>query len=85
MSELMLNLLSRPDGPFVRGMIAPSGMQEYSVYDTLNIACAYKKGGSAARQEFSQLIKEGSQFRDEVVSMTDYLKFPGSGQRETPA
>jgi hypothetical protein len=46
--------------------------------------CKYQDKGNTARRDFSRLIQEGSEFQQEVAAACRYLKFPGSGQKETP-
>jgi hypothetical protein len=83
MASLVLKL-TEDDTHKIRGMIAPNGIQVFSVYDFMTIACGYKHGGSAARTEFKRLTKDGSEFKDELVTSCDNLKFAGPGQRDTP-
>lgn len=84
MISLVLKLINTADGSSVRGMIGPDGLQLFSVYDFMTISCRYGNSGASARNEFKRLIREGSEFQSEVVGSCYYLKFPGSGQRETP-
>lgn len=58
--------------------------QKFSVYDFLTKARNYKDTGASARKEFARLVSDESEYKDEVVALCHYLKFPGSGQRETP-
>ena len=81
MSTLLLKLTSNVS---LRGMTSPDGIQVFSVYDFITLACQKTDGGAYARKTFSNLIKEGCEFRDEVVNNVLSLQFPGSGQRETP-
>jgi hypothetical protein len=85
MASLVLKLTG-DDTYSLRGMPAADGMQVWSVYDFMTKACRYnsKETGACARNEFKRLIKDGSDVKDEIVSSCYYLKFPGSGQRETP-
>jgi hypothetical protein len=46
--------------------------------------CEYSSKGSSAKQSFAQLIADGSEFKTELETLFRYLKFPGTGQRETP-
>lgn len=84
MSSLVLKLLDKAGGSSVRGMLGQDGIQAFSVYDFMTIACGYGNSGATARNEFKRLTSEGSEFKNEVVALCYYLKFPGSGQRETP-
>lgn len=85
MASLVLKLTG-DDTHRLRGMLAPDGMEVWSVYDFMTKACGYnsKDVGATARNEFKRLIKDGSDVKDEVVASSYYLKFPGAGQRETP-
>jgi hypothetical protein len=83
MSMLVLKLLGTDDGPTVRGMLH-EGMEQYSSYDFMTKMCKYQDNGNAARKEFSRLIKDGSEYQQEVAALCRYLKFPGKGQKETP-
>lgn len=80
---LVLKLLGTDDGPTVRGMLH-EGMEQYSSYDFMTKMCKYQDNGNAARKEFSRLIKDGSEYQQEVAALCRYLKFPGKGQKETP-
>jgi hypothetical protein len=85
MAGLVLKLTG-DDTNGIRGMLAPDGMQVFSVYDFMTKACGYnsKDVGATARNEFERLISPTSDVKDEVVASCYYLKFSGSGQRETP-
>jgi len=81
MSSVMLKITSDAR---VRGMQVPTGEERYAVYDFLTIACEKADNGAYARKTFSNIIKKGSEFRQEVVRDVLNLQFPGAGQRETP-
>ena len=81
MSSLVLNLTSDAS---VRGMVAPDGTHRFSVYDFITMACQKTDGGVYARKVFSRLIDDSSEYKNEVVASCHDLKFPGSGQRDTP-
>ena len=85
MANLVLKLTG-DDSNKIRGMLASDGMEVWSVYDFMTKACGYnsRDAGASARNEFKRLIKDGSDVKDEVVASCYYLKFPGTGQRETP-
>ena len=83
MSTLLLKLLDKGDRN-IRGMVDKSGLQVFSVYDFLTVACGYGNSGASARNEFKRLTRDGSEFKSEVVASCYNLKFPGPGQRETP-
>jgi hypothetical protein len=85
MASLVLKLTG-DDANSIRGMPAPDGLQVFSVYDFMTKACGYnsKDVGATARNEFKRLISPPSEVKDEVVASCYYLKFSGSGQRETP-
>ncbi len=54
----------------------------YSLFDLG--ACKKERDSTYGRNNFYRLIKEGSEYKDEVDSFLVYLKFSGSGQRQTP-
>jgi hypothetical protein len=85
MASLVLKLTG-DDTHKIRGMLAPDGMQVFSVYDFMTIACGYKSKdtGASARKEFQRLTKDGSEYQGEVMASCHYLKFTGNGQRDTP-
>lgn len=83
MSLLLLNLLGTPGGPTIRGQ-ENEGVDWFSVYDFATKMCKYQDKGNTARKEFSRLTQDGCEYQQEVASLCRYLKFPGSGQRETP-
>jgi hypothetical protein len=84
MDSLVLLKLTGDDTQKLRGMQAPNKYNVYSVYDFITKVCKYGNSGATARNEFKRLIKDGSEFKDEVVALCYYLKFPGAGQRDTP-
>ena len=77
MSSLVLKLIDRAEGSSVRGMIGPDGMQVFSVYDFLTVACGYGNSGASARNEFKRLTKDESEFKNEIVASCYSLRFPG--------
>ena len=77
MSTLLLKLT--PDSS-VRGIVGPDGVQRFSVYDFMTVACQKSDNGSYARKTYSNLIKEGS----EINNVITFVKFLGPGQRNTP-
>lgn len=77
----MLQLTSNAS---LRGMISPDGMQVFSVYDFICVACQKPTSSNYGRLVYSRLISDGSEYRDEVVASCYNLQFPGSGQRVTP-
>jgi len=81
MSMLLLKITSDAS---IRGMFDSDRTHKFSVYDFLTKAKNYKDTGASARKEFARLISDESEYKDEVVALCHYLKFPGSGQRETP-
>jgi hypothetical protein len=81
---LAMLLLKLTSNASLRGMVSPDGLQVFSVYDFITLACQKTDTGVYARKTYSNLIKEGCEFRDEVVKNVHNLKFPGSGQRDTP-
>ena len=82
MSSLLLKLADG-DGQSIRGM-EHNGIQYFAVYDFMTKSCGYKDAGATARKEFKRLISDGGEFQQEVVALCHYLKFSGTGQRETP-
>ena len=85
MSALILKLMdSGPDGPVLRGTTDKDGNQAFSLFDLGNITGKRGCDNQYGKNIFYRLIKDGSKFKDEVLSFCIYLKFPGSGQRETP-
>lgn len=83
MSMLVLNLLGTPGGPTIRGQEI-EGVDWFSTYDFATKMCKHQDKGNAARRDFARLTQDGSEYQQEVASSCRYLKFPGSGQRETP-
>jgi len=81
MSTFLLKFVEG-DGPSCRGMIAPNGEQVVSAFDFMTKICKYQD--SAARKEFGRLTKEDSVYKEEILAYCRYLKFPGTGQRDTP-
>jgi len=79
-STLLLKITSEAS---LRGMI-DDGMQQYAVYDFINIACEKKHNSSYGNTTFFRLTADGSKFKKEVLALCKNLKFPGQGQRETP-
>lgn len=65
-------------------MMKKDDLQVFSVYDFMTNACGYESSGASARKEFQRLIKDGSDFKNEVVASCHYCKFPGARQRDTP-
>jgi hypothetical protein len=60
------------------------GEYRFSVFDFMTRACDYKDNGAAAKTELARLMREGSEFKDDIESVIHYHKFPGTGQRMTP-
>jgi len=87
MSLLVLKLVNKAgehNGSCFRGTVAPDGLQYYAVYDAVNFSCNKPEKSSYANTTFFRLTQEGSEYRDEVLTLCKNLKFPGKGQRETP-
>lgn len=87
MSLLVLKLVNKAgkhNGSCFRGTVAPDGLQYYAVYDAVNFCCNKPEKSSYANTTFFRLTQEGSEYRDEVLTLCKNLKFPGKGQRETP-
>ena len=83
MNVLFLSITSA-DGPVIRGMTASDGAEQWSVYDFINLVCGKNLKDSYGRVLFSRFINESSEYSQEVVTLCNNLKFPGSGQRDTP-
>ena len=81
MSSLVLNLTSDAS---VRGMVAPDGTHRFSVYDFITMACQKADGGAYARKTYSNLVKEGSEFKDEIEKSVHNIHFPGGRGAATP-
>lgn len=71
-------------GPVLRGGLDKDGNPAFSLFDLGNIAGKRECENQYGKNIFYRLIKDGSKFKDEVSSFCIYLKFPGSGQKETP-
>ena len=81
MTSLVMQLTSDTS---LRGTVKKDGTQVFAVYDFISLACSKKDNGAYARKTYSNLIKEGCEFKDELEKMVHYCQFPGAGQRETP-
>ena len=79
-TNLAIRLTSGDKDP-IRGMKTPDGLNVFSAYDAMSNTGAYPSYG-AVKAAWARLLN--SEFKEEVVLMTYYLKFPGPGQRETP-
>lgn len=84
MSSLMLKLVETAESSSVRGMIGPAGLQIFSVYDFMTVACGYKDAGAGARKEFKRLTNDDSTHREEIVASCHSLHFPGQRGPGTP-
>ena len=84
MSSLILKLTENGDFT-LRGMSLPDGNQFFSVYDFIHKVCKYKDNGAHSRKVYQRLTAEGSEFKKEIEESRVLIKFPGPGQRETPA
>ena len=83
MSNLVLNISGEAK---VRGIVSSDGIQQFSVYDIIAAAIVTKDTkNSTSRKMFASLTKEGAKSRDEILALCEYIKFPGHGQRLTPA
>jgi hypothetical protein len=81
-TQLALRLTSGDKDP-IRGMKTPDGRSLFSVYDAILNTGAYASKG-AVLKAFSRMIAEGSDTKEEVLTLCLYHKFPGRGQRDTP-
>ena len=79
-TQLAIRLTSGSKDP-IRGVQLPDDRRVFSVYDAMWNTGAYPSY-DAARAAWSRLIQ--SEFKDEILLMTCYLKFAGPGQRHTP-
>lgn len=84
MTSLVLKLVDLAEGASVRGMMKPDGVPAFSVYDFMKITCGYKDTGATARKEWMRLIGRNSEFKDELVAILHFCKFPEAGSRVTP-
>jgi hypothetical protein len=57
MASLVLKLTG-DDSNNIRGMLAPDGMQVFSVYDFMTIACTKNDNGGYARKSFKRLTTD---------------------------
>ena len=74
----MLKLLGDDSRVKLRGMFAPDGLQVFSVFDFLTIACAKNDKGAYARKWFGDNVKEAeSPFHNEFVGQIYSFQFPG--------
>jgi hypothetical protein len=82
MSSLLLKLADG-EGQSIRGK-EHEGAQWFSVYDFMSISCGKVGKVSYAKNTFSRLVQDGSEYKNELDTICVYLKFSGTGQRETP-
>jgi hypothetical protein len=76
-TTLMLKLVGN-DSSKLRGMVAPDGLQVFSVYDFMTKACAKNDKGAYARKWFGEHVKdEYSDYRSEFHGHIYSLQFPG--------
>ena len=68
----------------LRGTTTPDNGEIFSIYDFITKACAKVDTGGYARKTFSNLVKPGSQFKEEVEKIVLNRFLPGSGCRTTP-
>ena len=62
----------------IRGIkIDDSNNYYLSVFDFINKATSRPEGHQYGRQKFSKLIDDKSKYREEIVALTKYIKFPG--------
>lgn len=80
---LLLNIIG-DTSKRIRGLITAQGVERYSSYDFMEVACRSKdKTGASSRNAFKRLIAEESKFKNEILELTEYIRFPGAKQ-ETP-
>ena len=82
-SRLILKLVAG-NGHTIRGVVAPDGTQRFSVYDFINKSCGKSEDSSYGNTTFFRLTGDKSTYKNELLSLTQPMKFEGSGQRETP-
>ena len=80
MPQIVLRLTSGT-APIL-GMVVPGKGRRFSVFDFMCNTFAWA-GKSCVKMAFAKLISDGSEHKEEVVKLIDYLKFPGACQRET--
>jgi hypothetical protein len=75
-------------GASLRGIERKEGINAgewyFSVYDFIALVCNKRLTSSYASVLFCRLIADTSEYRRELLDLTTYIKFPGTGQRETP-
>lgn len=81
MSDALLRLT---EDASLRGKQDDNGMWWFSVYNFINFVCDKEEGSSYHYVTWKRLVSETSEHRDEVLTHCKYLKFAGSGQRDTP-
>ena len=67
----------------LRGMEGHDSKWYFSVYDFINFVTGRELGSSYGRVTLLRLTNS-SQYASEVVTNCNNLKFPGSGEKETP-
>jgi hypothetical protein len=82
-TNLLLKFLA-DNAATIRRMIAPDGLQVFSAFDVMTEYCGYKDTGGTARTEFKRVVSEHGEFRDEVLTLCKYLRFPGQRGPSTP-
>ena len=81
MTSLVMQLTSDTS---LRGTVKEDGTHIFAVFDFISLACHKKDNGAYARKTYSNLVKEGSEFKEEMLNLVQYYQFTGAGQRETP-
>ena len=87
MSSLLLTLVDGQGQSVygkIRGKVHTDGNQNYSVYDAMTGGCGKAGKISYSKNTFGRLVQDGSEYKDELVTLCVYIKFPGRGQKETP-
>jgi hypothetical protein len=56
----------------------------FSVFDFINFVCEKDHNRTYAHRVFSRLVKDGSEYQNEVLSNCEYCKFAGQRQKSTP-
>ena len=81
--QIMEVALKLTENASLRGMQNDDGMWYWSVFDFINFVTGRELGSSYGRVTLLRLTNS-SQYASEVVTNCNNLKFPGSGEKETP-
>ena len=81
--QIMEVALKLTENASLRDMQNDDGMWYWSVFDFINFVTGRELGSSYGRVTLLRLTNS-SQYASEVVTNCNNLKFPGSGEKETP-